>query len=249
MFKRKEVSPSESELYEIEATTQPFYYEIRVKGRLSQEQWMSWFDNLAISVEKGESILRGTLADHSALYGLLARLRDLAIPLLSVNVLDAEAQRKLLGQSRRFELMNSLLLILVYLLLLGGLITLTVFATSVIHTALALVLLFAALGGIAYALFIWSGKRIWRYLAYFMWPAAVLTFLIYLATAELLHPALAIMTMLLLSAGGIIYLIYYLQGRAEKIDDVIVEWETLGGNADEDEVQVLKTGQKLEEPE
>ncbi len=56
----------------------PFLYEIRVKGRLSSEQWTSWFDDLTVSTDKGESTLRGRVPDHSALYGLLGRLRDLA---------------------------------------------------------------------------------------------------------------------------------------------------------------------------
>ena len=63
----------------------PFLYEIRVKGRLDKEQWASWFDKLKVTHKRGETILRGEVPDHPALYGLLARLRDLALPLLSVN--------------------------------------------------------------------------------------------------------------------------------------------------------------------
>ena len=77
----------------------PFVFEIRVKGRLSDEQWTSWFDDLTVSVAQGESTLRGTVPDHAALYGLLARLRDLAIPLVAVRVLDAEAQGKLMRRA------------------------------------------------------------------------------------------------------------------------------------------------------
>ena len=89
----------------------PFLYEIRVKGRLSSEQWTSWFDDLTVSTDKGESTLRGRVPDHAALYGLLARLRDLAVPLVAVKVLDAEAQLKLSQQSRRYDLMINLLLV------------------------------------------------------------------------------------------------------------------------------------------
>ena len=231
----------------LEAATQPFFYEIHVKGRLSQEKWTSWFDNLTITTQKGETILQGTLADHAALYGLIARLRDLAIPLLSVNVLDAEAQRQLLKKSRRYNLLINLLLISVYLLLMGGLVTLTVFITSVIHVALALALLFAVLGGISYVLFLWNGGRFWRYLAYFLWPAAVFTFLIYMAVAELVHPALSIATLLFLGAGGLIYLVYYLHGRAEKIDNTIVEWEALEPTADLSETDDLIESIKRDE--
>ena len=115
----------------VELATQPFFYEIRVKGRLSEEQWMAWFSNLAVSTEKGESVLRGTLPDHAALYGLLARLRDLAVPLLAVNVLDAEAQRRLHAQSRRYDLYANLLLLTIYLMLVGGLAAVTTFLLGV----------------------------------------------------------------------------------------------------------------------
>ena len=67
-----------------EFTQPPFLYEIRVKGRLSEEQWASWFDDLTISTRQGESILQGRALDHAALYGLLARLRDLAVPLVDL---------------------------------------------------------------------------------------------------------------------------------------------------------------------
>jgi len=214
---------------EAEVATQPFFYEIRVKGRLSQEKWTSWFDNLTITAQKGETILRGTLADHAALYGLIARLRDLAVPLLSVNVLDAEAQRKLWAKSKRYNLLINLLLVSVYLLLLGSLISLTVFISSVIHEGLALTLLFAVLGVLSYIFYIWYGGKFWRFLAYLLWPASVLTFFIYLAVAEIVHPALSITTLFVLAAGGLIYLVNYVRGRAEKVDDLLVDWETIDG--------------------
>ncbi len=60
-------------------------YEIRVQGRLDQ-RWSTWFDGLMISYE-GEDItvLRGPLVDEAALHGLLIKVRDLALPLLSVS--------------------------------------------------------------------------------------------------------------------------------------------------------------------
>ena len=229
---------------DLELATHPFLYEIRVKGRLSQEKWSSWFDNLTIAAEKGETVLRGTLQDHAALYGLLGRLRDLAVPLLSVNVLDAEAQRKLQAQSKRFNLLSNLLLILVYLLLLGGLITLTVFVTEVIHTALALAMLFAALGTLAYVFYLWSSRRFWLYASYVMWPTAMITFFIYTAVADLVHPALAIGMLLFLSAGGLIYLLYYIRNRAEHVDGLLGDWETLSqaesNDPDEESIDSLK---------
>ncbi len=121
-----------------EFTKPPFLYEIRVKGRLSSEQWTSWFDDLTVSTDKGESTLRGRVPDHSALYGLLARLRDLAVPLVAVKVLDAEAQLRLSRQSRRYDLTINLLLVAIYLALIGGLASITVFVAPIINTALAL---------------------------------------------------------------------------------------------------------------
>ncbi len=215
-----------------ELATQPFFYEIHVKTRLSEDKWTSWFDNLMIDANDGETILKGTLPDRSALYGLLNRLRDLAIPLVSVNVLDAEAQRMLLGRARRYDLLTQLLLIVIYLMFLGGLIALATILTSAVHPALALTLLFAALGGVAYALYLWSGVRIWRYVSYLMWPTTLLTFFIYLAVAELVHPALTIALLLLIGASGLVYLVYYLRGRSDNVNHVLVDWHNLRRNSE-----------------
>jgi hypothetical protein len=59
--------------------------EIRVKGHLD-EHWSEWFEGLALTTaEKNETVLSGHVVDQSALYGLLARLRDLGMKLLAVN--------------------------------------------------------------------------------------------------------------------------------------------------------------------
>ena len=60
------------------------HVEIRVKGRID-EHWSDWFDDLTITHADDETVLSGTIVDQAALYGLLARLRDLGLPLLSVN--------------------------------------------------------------------------------------------------------------------------------------------------------------------
>ena len=58
--------------------------EIRIKGRIDSH-WSTWFEDLAVEyTDRDETILRGTVADQGALYGLLARLRDLGLGLLSV---------------------------------------------------------------------------------------------------------------------------------------------------------------------
>ena len=60
-------------------------YEIRVRGHLGSE-WSSWFDGLDITnVEYGEAVLAGQIPDQAALHGVLMRIRDLGLPLLSVN--------------------------------------------------------------------------------------------------------------------------------------------------------------------
>ena len=60
-------------------------YEIRIKGHLS-ERWAMWFDGLTITLEdNGDTRLVGPVVDQAALYGLLKRVRDLGMPLQSVN--------------------------------------------------------------------------------------------------------------------------------------------------------------------
>ena len=65
-------------------------YEIRVKGRLGEE-WTAWFEGLTITPEEnGETLLTGSVVDQSALHGLLKKVRDLGMPLLSVNRNEAD---------------------------------------------------------------------------------------------------------------------------------------------------------------
>jgi hypothetical protein len=61
----------------------PEYYQIRVKGRL-ERRWESWFHGLRLSIDHDTTMLSGTLADQAALYGVLLKIRDLGLPLLSV---------------------------------------------------------------------------------------------------------------------------------------------------------------------
>jgi hypothetical protein len=68
---------------------QPAVYQIIVKGRLDDD-WTEWFDGLSLTVEKNESgavftTLTGPVMDQGALHGLLARVRDLGLPLLEVH--------------------------------------------------------------------------------------------------------------------------------------------------------------------
>ena len=66
------------------------WYEIRIQGRLD-DRWSSWFDDLDLShADDGITVLRGPVADQSALHGLLHKLRDLGVPLLSVTQTDPD---------------------------------------------------------------------------------------------------------------------------------------------------------------
>jgi hypothetical protein len=65
------------------ASVEPERYQIRVKGRL-EPRWELWFDGLRLSIDQDTTILSGTLADQAALYGVLLKIRDLGLPLLSV---------------------------------------------------------------------------------------------------------------------------------------------------------------------
>ena len=63
----------------------PERYEIRIKGHLD-DQWADWFGGLSIRLEEnGSTLLSGPVVDQSALYGLLKKVRDLGMALVSVN--------------------------------------------------------------------------------------------------------------------------------------------------------------------
>ncbi len=66
--------------------------EIRVKGQID-ERWSEWLEGLTIKhATEGETLLSGSVLDQSALYGLIGRLRDLGLPLLSVNLSEADPE-------------------------------------------------------------------------------------------------------------------------------------------------------------
>ncbi len=65
-------------------TRHPLVYQIRLKGHLRCE-WTDWFEGLTITLEEnGDTLLTGPVIDQSALYGLLKKVRDLGVPLVSV---------------------------------------------------------------------------------------------------------------------------------------------------------------------
>jgi hypothetical protein len=62
---------------------QPMIYQIRIKGHLGP-QWRDWFGGLAITLEdNGDTLLTGPVVDQAALHGLLRKVRDLGMPLIS----------------------------------------------------------------------------------------------------------------------------------------------------------------------
>ena len=66
----------------------PAAYQIRIKGHLGP-QWKDWFGGLTITLEdNGDTVLTGPLVDQAALHGLLKKVRDLGMPLVSVCPLE-----------------------------------------------------------------------------------------------------------------------------------------------------------------
>jgi hypothetical protein len=64
--------------------TGPGRYEIRIAGHLAP-RWTAWFDGLSLSNDSdGTTILRGVVVDQAALHGLLQKVRDVGLPLISV---------------------------------------------------------------------------------------------------------------------------------------------------------------------
>jgi hypothetical protein len=67
-------------------------YEIRLQGHLAA-RWTNWFDGMTLTTHSdGTTVLEGAVVDQAALHGLLTKLRDLGLPLLSVTHLDADQQ-------------------------------------------------------------------------------------------------------------------------------------------------------------
>jgi hypothetical protein len=73
---------------------QPYEYEIEIQGRL-EERWSRWFDDMNITFKSDTNrptvtVISGQVADQAALHGLLNRIRDLGIPLLSVQLVNSD---------------------------------------------------------------------------------------------------------------------------------------------------------------
>ncbi len=71
-----------------ENQSEPGLYEIRVKGHLD-DRWSDWFEGLTITLEEnGDTLLTGPVIDQAALHGLIKKVRDLGMPLVSVSPVE-----------------------------------------------------------------------------------------------------------------------------------------------------------------
>ncbi len=68
---------------------EPMTYQIRLKGHLGS-QWTDWFEGLTVTLEdNGDTLLTGPVIDQAALHGLLKKVRDLGMPLVSVSPVES----------------------------------------------------------------------------------------------------------------------------------------------------------------
>jgi hypothetical protein len=74
--------------------SEPMAYHIRVKGHLGYE-WADWFEGVTIALEDtGDTLLTSPMLDQAALYGLLRKVRDLGMPLLSVICVELDMNQR-----------------------------------------------------------------------------------------------------------------------------------------------------------
>jgi len=65
------------------------FYQIHVKGRLDQK-WKDWFNGFEITYTNGDTLLQGIVPDQAALHGILAKINDLGLPIVSVESLEPD---------------------------------------------------------------------------------------------------------------------------------------------------------------
>lgn len=70
-------------------------YEIRVRAHLDSRLWSPWFDGMTVTREEpGDTVLSGPVADQSALHGLLAKIRDLGLTLISLSLVEIQKEEE-----------------------------------------------------------------------------------------------------------------------------------------------------------
>jgi hypothetical protein len=80
---------------ERESASFPCLYELRVRGRISPHDFV-WFEGMSLSVDEArrlpQTVIRSDILDHAALYGLISRIRDLGLTLLSVKRIELKEE-------------------------------------------------------------------------------------------------------------------------------------------------------------
>jgi hypothetical protein len=75
---------------EVSRSSPPAFYQIRIEGHLGY-RWTDWFEGLTVTLEEnGDTLLTGPVVDQAALYGLLKKVRDLGLPLVSVKRVEPD---------------------------------------------------------------------------------------------------------------------------------------------------------------
>ena len=87
MISRDGHGPMSRELDPHVDSSQPMAYQIRITGQLDA-RWADWFEGLTITLDGGDTLITGPVVDQAALQGLLKRVRDLGMPLVSVNPVE-----------------------------------------------------------------------------------------------------------------------------------------------------------------
>ena len=87
MIGRDRHEPMSQELDPHVVSSQPMAYQIRITGQLGS-RWADWFEGLTITLDGGDTLITGPIIDQAALHGLLKRVRDLGMPLVSVSPVE-----------------------------------------------------------------------------------------------------------------------------------------------------------------
>jgi hypothetical protein len=75
-------------------TSRPMAYRIRITGQLDA-RWSDWFEGLSVTLDEGDTLITGPVVDQATLHGLLRRVRDLGMPLVSVGPVEPGPATKL----------------------------------------------------------------------------------------------------------------------------------------------------------